>query len=357
MTVTRPDSPGLRLAADAGVHAMPLPTPFPVGPVNTWLVDDDPLTLVDTGPTGADALWALEQALADHGRRIEDLQRIVLTHEHADHVGLTALLQERSGAEVVALDRLAPRLTELEGHGRREAGFLATAAAAHGLPDPGVDALAALHLSHHAWAGRSVADVTPVAEDDEVAFADRRLRVVHRPGHSTTDTLLVDEDRGIVIGGDHLLGHVPSVPLLTARPEALRPDAHPATAGDRAPALPRYLDGIRRTAADDPAVVLGGHGTPVTDVATLVATRVRSAERRARRILGLLDPDERATAYDLAGRLWGDVARRQVVLCLSETLGSLDLLAAAGDVATESVAGDGDDASGRDGTLIVWRRT
>ncbi|MCK9248576.1 MAG: MBL fold metallo-hydrolase [Solirubrobacteraceae bacterium] len=347
MTAPSPTSPAVRIAADAGIHRLSLPTPFPVGPVNAWFVDDDPPTLVDAGPAGADALWALEQGLRALGRRVDDLARIVVTHEHADHVGLAALLQERTGAEVVALDVLAPRLRDLEDHGRREARFLAGAAAAHGVPAVAADAVATLHLSHHQWAGRQVGDVVPVADGDAVAFAGRRLRVVHRPGHSATDTLLVDDARGIVLGGDHLLGHVPSVPLLTCRPAALHADAHPATAADRAPALPRYLDGISRTAAEDPRLVLGGHGSPVVDVPTLVATRRRSAERRARRILGLLGPDEAATAHDLASRLWGDVVRRQVVLCLSETLGSLDLLAADGAV---TATADGGDAP------ITWRR-
>jgi hypothetical protein len=38
------------LAASAGIHCLAIPTPFAVGRVNCYLIDDDPLTLVDTGP-------------------------------------------------------------------------------------------------------------------------------------------------------------------------------------------------------------------------------------------------------------------------------------------------------------------
>ena len=67
---------------------MPIPTPFAVGRVNCYLIEDDPLTLVDTGPNSGKALDELERALAERGRRVEDLGLIVVTHQHIDHIGL-----------------------------------------------------------------------------------------------------------------------------------------------------------------------------------------------------------------------------------------------------------------------------
>src|SRR5688572_18117813 len=40
----------LERASDAGIHLLRIPTPFAVGRVNTYLIEDDPLTLVDSGP-------------------------------------------------------------------------------------------------------------------------------------------------------------------------------------------------------------------------------------------------------------------------------------------------------------------
>jgi glyoxylase-like metal-dependent hydrolase (beta-lactamase superfamily II) len=98
----------LARAADAGIHCLSLPTPFQVGRVNTYLIEDDPLTLVDSGPNSGTTLDALERALAAHGRRVEDLELIVISHEHIDHLGLVSILARRSGAQVAALDLLAP---------------------------------------------------------------------------------------------------------------------------------------------------------------------------------------------------------------------------------------------------------
>ena len=59
----------LALAQRAGIHRIALPTPFLVGRVNCYLIDDEPLTLIDTGPNSGKSLDDLEQALATHGRR------------------------------------------------------------------------------------------------------------------------------------------------------------------------------------------------------------------------------------------------------------------------------------------------
>ena len=106
MTALDPQA-ALAEAASAGIHCMPIPTPFLVGRVNCYLIEDEPLTLVDTGPNSGKALDELERALAERGRRVEDLELIVVTHQHIDHIGLLEVLVRRSGAEVAALDLLA----------------------------------------------------------------------------------------------------------------------------------------------------------------------------------------------------------------------------------------------------------
>ena len=101
-----------RRCPDAGGRlrhrSIEIATPWPVGPVNVYLIDDDPLTLIDAGQRSDEALADLEAGLAEVGRRVEDLERIVITHQHIDHSGRArASVAERSGAELCALDSLA----------------------------------------------------------------------------------------------------------------------------------------------------------------------------------------------------------------------------------------------------------
>ena len=92
-------------AAEAGIHLLRIPTPFAVGRVNTYLIEDSPLTLVDSGPNSGRALDELQHQLEGLGHAIEDLELIVITHQHIDHLGLVEILASRSGAEVAALRR------------------------------------------------------------------------------------------------------------------------------------------------------------------------------------------------------------------------------------------------------------
>src|SRR5205807_7462004 len=78
-----------------------LPTPFYVGPVNVYLVAEEPVTLIDTGPKTKEASEALKEGLRRARLRISDIRRIVLTHAHEDHCGLAkALRDEAKDAQV-----------------------------------------------------------------------------------------------------------------------------------------------------------------------------------------------------------------------------------------------------------------
>ena len=86
------------------IHCLPIPTPFKVGRVNVYLIEDEPLTLVDTGPNSGKALDELERQLSDVGHSIDELELVILTHQHIDHLGLIEVIESRSGAEVAAID-------------------------------------------------------------------------------------------------------------------------------------------------------------------------------------------------------------------------------------------------------------
>jgi glyoxylase-like metal-dependent hydrolase (beta-lactamase superfamily II) len=305
------------IAADHGIHRIALPTPFLVGRVNCYLIEDEPLTLVDTGPNSGKSLDELERALAALGHAIEDLELLVITHQHMDHLGLLEILSRRSGAEVAAWHMLAPYLQSFGAAATADDEFAMAIMLHHGVPADLATALGSVGASFRAF-GSSGHVTRPLRDGDELRFRDRTLRALYRPGHSPSDTVFWDEHRRLLIAGDHLLAHISSNPLIS-RP--LDPDAPP----DRPHALLDYIASMRATRELPAELVLPGHGDPVLDHAGLIDERFRMHDRRARKLLRMLE-DEPLSAYELATRMWGNVAVTQAFLTISEVLGHMDLL-------------------------------
>jgi glyoxylase-like metal-dependent hydrolase (beta-lactamase superfamily II) len=308
-------------AAAAGIHRLAIPTPFAVGRVNVYLIDDDPLTLVDSGPNSGISLDELERQLRAHGRRIEDLQLILITHQHIDHIGLVEILRSRSGADVAAIEQLVPFVEGYREAAAADDEFATETMLRNGIPPEVVQALRAVSSGFRAWGAR--ADVTRALRDGEgLSLRDRTLRVAFRPGHSPTDTVFHDEERHILIAADHLLAHISSNPLMT----------RPLGSDERRRALVEYLDSLRRTREMDVELVLPGHGDPILDHRNLIDARLALHRRRADKIHGLIAESGPISAYEIAQRLWGDIAVTQAFLTLSEVIGHTDILELEGRV-------------------------
>ena len=176
------------------------------------------------------------------------------------------------------------------------------------------------------------ADVTvSLAVGEELRLRDRTLTVLHRPGHSPSDTLFCDADRRITIGGDHLLGHISSNPVIT-RPLAGAPYPRPQT-------LVTYLASLEATAAEQIDLILPGHGSPIYDHQALITRRLAEHQERRDRLHSLILERPRS-AHELAVELFRDEAIRQAALTISEVLGHIDLLLNDGEV-TEIRDSDG----------------
>jgi glyoxylase-like metal-dependent hydrolase (beta-lactamase superfamily II) len=304
-----------QLAAE-GIRRLALPTPFAVGRVNAYLIEDDPLTLVDAGPNSAETLVALEHELRSLGHRVEDLGLIVITHQHIDHFGLVNILAHRSGADVAALDLLAPWLATFKESVDADDAYAADIMATHGVPSDTRLALRAVAAMFHGWGGPANVTV-PLGDGEQLTLRDRTLTARHRPGHSPSDTVFHDRDRDMLFAGDHLIAHISSNPAIT-RPLVGSGDPRPQT-------LVLYLASLRQTHETELELVLPGHGEPIDDHRALIERRFEMHTERRDRLDGLIH-DRRRSAYELARELWGNVAVTQAYLTISEVLGHVDLL-------------------------------
>lgn len=299
--------------------SIPLPLPH-IRSVNAWLLPGEPLTLVDTGPRDDAALSALEDGLRREGVRVEDLELVLATHHHLDHVGLAATIQRRSGATVAVLDRVADYAERYTDEVEQDREFAHALMAHHGVPEQIVADDEGFWAYIRSTSEEFRADVR-LTDGDRVQAGGRSLRVVSRPGHSTTDALLVDDRDGLAFTGDHLLAAISSNTEIYAAERAQDGQARSRM---------RYLENLQRTAQMPLSRLLTGHGPPVTAHAELVEARLRDHARRCERIVAILE-DGPATAFEIASGLWPvETVRAQPLLVVWEVIGHMELLLAAG---------------------------
>ncbi len=157
---------------------------FPRALVHAFLVTADVPTLIDTGTP--DGTGAIEAALGQAGLGWSDLERILLTHAHADHAGNAAELARRSGAQVHVSPGTAPFVSQ----GSQQAKPSAATPLGH-LMVPYVK----MALP---WR------VQPVRVQETLVEARRvgPFRVLETPGHQAGHVSLLWEERGVLFTGD-----------------------------------------------------------------------------------------------------------------------------------------------------------
>lgn len=295
-----------------GIAKIVLPTPFPVGDVNVYVVMGERLTLIDVGPNTEECFQMLQDQLAILGIKLADIEQVILTHDHPDHAGL--------------LDRFPMELA-VYGHAYNERWLNRTHSFYNeyesfykemfiecGVPDKYYGPFIAgmknmlLFSCHRSLTGILIEGQVPLGLSD--------WTVIETPGHAQSQIGLFRQKDGVFIGGDLILAHISANPLL-----------EPPLPGEIHRPKPQLQvnHSLQKLLTLPIRLVYTGHGEEVTDVVGLVEKRLTHQAQRAELVYEWLS-HERMTSFDICQRLFPAVYKKQLGLTLSESIAQIDYL-------------------------------
>lgn len=311
------------------IQQITLPTPFPVGPVHTYLMAGEPLTLIDAGPRTAAARTALQAGLAQFGVALSDIERVIITHAHVDHYGLVGDVVDASGAEVWAHPLAQPSIEGWPAYRSAHDQFWLELLLASGVPADLAQRTAGLYQSMEQLISPApVARLLDEGETIELAGAD--WQVLHCPGHADSLICLYQPHDRLLLGNDHLLAHISSNAIVGPPPSGESQRRRP---------LVDYWASLCRIYDMEIALVIPGHGDAVADVRSLINSRFRFYERRLARLQEELRRGPQSV-WQLAQAIFRRLDLTDTYLAASEVLGHLDVLVDKG-LAARTTGDDG----------------
>lgn len=250
MSATRPDPLIEQLAPGVRLVAVRTPTLPPATHTNTWILGEGALTVVDPASPWEDEQQRLAQALQARIAQGERVERIVLTHHHADHVGGARALQAALSDAPVPIaahrataDRLAPHVA-----------------------------------------------IDEFLDDDQLLDAGGlTLAVRFTPGHAPGHVVLHDLRSGVMVAGDMVAG----VGTILVEPGD----------GD----LAHYLASLERMQRLSPSLLLPAHGPALEHPDAVLSFYIAHRHQRTDQIRRALDAAGESTPLELAQAVYGDV--------------------------------------------------
>ncbi|MCL4263723.1 MAG: MBL fold metallo-hydrolase [Anaerolineae bacterium] len=306
-----------------------LPTPFDVGPVNVYLFTEPEPVLVDTGVDSDDSWAALQAGLAAHGLAVADLQRVIITHAHVDHLGAAARITAHSNAQIHIADLGYEWLATPKHKWEQRIAFYRDYFLAPCGLSPQAQQMVIAYMTYAAESSTPVAPerIQTFRAGDQLAMGGLDWEVLHMPGHASHQTCFYQPTTRQFISADMLLHKAPT-PIVEEPPDG----------ETRRPSLPLLLDSFTAVAKLDIAIAYPGHGALIHNPQEVIQ---QQRQRLQVRKLETLDHIRQGcqTVIELVNAMYAHYPENARIAGLWMVVGYLDLLKAEGAIEEQEIGG------------------
>lgn len=318
---------------------LPLNSSFPS--VNIYLAAGNQLSVVDAGKS-LDGNWELFcEDLNAAGYELSDIDQVVLTHHHQDHIALLTQILDNSQATVLAPKCIEPWLRNYETMLKKSVVFIKNILGTLGFPSAMAKKIFYV-LKRETEDGVVVNidldRVTYFEDGDIINIGGEAWKAIYVPGHTNMQFCFIQEATKQILGGDMLLPLTP-MPVF---------DEDVNEKGKRVKGLPQLLKSYERLCQYDLQKVYPGHGQPFEHANIVIEKQVERIENRKAQCLTVIQQGNE-TIFDIINALYPTKPGLIHFGGMLMTLGYVDLLEAEGKVKVSEVR----DAETQEVTLRV----
>jgi glyoxylase-like metal-dependent hydrolase (beta-lactamase superfamily II) len=305
-----------------GVHQIKTPAPGSASwSTNVYAIEgDDGHILVDCGWDSQESLWAVQEGIRAANLKLRDIKKVVITHIHPDHYGLSTKIKQICGAQVAMhrldADFIFPRYKDFDDLIKKTEELLRQ----NGVPKDELSQLTEASL----WMNKYVTPDSPevMLEDGDIISNDSfKFEVLWTPGHSLGHICLYERDKKFILTGDHIL--YDTTPRVGFNPQS----------GDNP--LSDYVASLKKLESLKVHFILPGHGPVFNALGLRIAKILQHHEEKKRAIMNSMR-NGLQTAYSIAQQIpWmvngGSIAFRDLAdwdkrMAITETIAHLKLL-------------------------------
>ena len=297
-----------------GILHFPLKLPWaPPGFVNIYLIEDDEgFIMIDCGVNGDEYFDKLKINLQNLNIDFSDINLLIGTHMHSDHIGLSGVLREE-GLKFGLYENseeFIPKYNDWTDRFRLISEF----AKKQGAPKEFVEDLNS--ITTPSTTGKlTTPDV--LLKEGKIKDISRNLEVIFTPGHDISEISIYDPSSKIIFSGDHILPRItPFIPIHDEETSMLN----------------HYVDSLNKMKSFEHTKIAPGHFEMIDNPQNRVEQILLHHEKRSEKIINILKDGE-LTGWEVTKKLFSrPLDAMNLRLAFQETMAHLKYIESQGKI-------------------------